>query len=327
MDAITHALARAPKARLQACLLASGLLALLGACAGPGYTTPSPHPGPRRVSTQPLAPWIGLTGWKRLDQIEGWLNSNGPVKNPQWISPARLALADGLLNIEDASGERLQARRRERAKGLYSTVSTDLKATDKQKQDAALGLRRMDSSGVPHSQAAAKLTGVLPRSAWGARPARPNDMTPASGPWKYITVHHSALSATDGTARNRAARDVRTVQNGHMGASRAYGDVGYHFLIDAGGRVWQGRELRWQGAHAGGSNNEGNIGICLLGDFDKIRPTRAALSSLDRLVRDLHRVTGVPYGRVRGHKHWKSTNCPGKYLEGHVSRLRDIASP
>lgn len=321
MDATTHALTRAPKERLQACLLLSGLLALLGACAGPGRKTPSPHPAAGHSRTQSLPPWYGLTGWNRLDQIEGWLNSNGPVKNQQWISPARLALADGLLDIEDASGEHLH-RRRERAKGLYSTVSTDLKATDQEKQHAAHGLRRADSSGVPRSQASAQLTYVLPRSAWRARPARPHDMTPATGPWKYITVHHSALSATDGTAQDQAARDVRTVQNGHMGASRAYGDVGYHFLIDAGGRVWQGRELRWQGAHAGGSNNEGNIGICLLGDFDKIRPTGAALSKLDRLVSDLHRVTGVPLGRVRGHKDWKSTNCPGKHLEGHVSRLR-----
>jgi len=322
MDAITHALARAPKARLQACLLASGLLALLGACASPGYTTPSPHPGPRRVSTQPLAPWIGLTGWKRLDQIEGWLNSNGPVENPKWINPARLALADGLLDIDDATGEQLQAKRQKRAKEFYSAVSIDVKATDQQKQHASHGLRRMDSSGVPRSQASAQLTYVLPRSDWGARPARPHDMTPATGPWEYITVHHSALSATDGTAQDQAARDVRTVQNGHMGASRAYGDVGYHFLIDAGGRVWQGRELRWQGAHAGGSNNEGNIGICLLGDFDKIRPTRAALISLKQLVSELHRVTDVPYGGVRGHKAWKSTNCPGKHLEPHVLRLK-----
>jgi hypothetical protein len=303
-------------------LLLPGLVVLLGACITPTHTTPNPNPQPDQINTRALPPWYGLRGWTRLDQIEGWMKSSGPVKNPAWVNQARLALADGLMDIEPGAGDHLQSKRRSRAHDLYAAVLKTPEATKDEKTHASYGLRRANGNRVPRSPANAMLRNVLPRSTWSARPVQPSKLTPATGPWEWITVHHSALSASDGTAQAQAARDVRTVQNGHMEEGRGYGDVGYHFLIDAGGRVWQGRELRWQGAHAGGSNNEGNIGICLLGNFDKVRPTQAALSALDRLISDLHRVAKVRLGRVVGHKHWRSTKCPGKYLEDHVARLR-----
>lgn len=311
-----------PQTRPWPQFLAPVLLGLLAACAGPGYSNPGPQPYPAQLTTTSVPPWYGLSEWQRLDQIEGWMKSNGPYANPDWLNPARLALADGLLSIDPGAGGRLLADRFSRARELYSTVGQDPLASDKEKRHAHFGLGRTDGTTVPRNNASTKLSNILPRSAWSARPARPEKMTPAGKTWKWITVHHSALSATSGTVQARSAQDVRTVQNGHMQAGRGYGDVGYHFIIDAGGRIWQGRELRWQGAHAGGSNNEDNIGICLLGNFDKIRPTQAALNALDRLVADLHRVIGVPLGRVRGHNDWKSTKCPGRHLEDHVARLR-----
>jgi len=130
---------------------------------------------------------------------------------------------------------------------------------------------------------------------------------------RRVTIHHSAMFFRS-TAPRAAAAQIARIQREHMN-NRGYGDIGYHFLIDPSGRVWEGRELQWQGAHASGSNNIANIGICLLGNFVRQRdgqgPTREQVRSMENLVVNLMR-----HYRMRGnalfcHSDFKSTQCPG----------------
>ena len=97
--------------------------------------------------------------------------------------------------------------------------------------------------------------------------------------------------------------------------NRGYGDIGYHFLIDPSGRVWEGRELRWQGAHASGDNNIGNIGICLLGNFVRERngqgPTSDQIRSMEQLVVSLMQRYRMRPSALYCHSDFKSTACPG----------------
>ena len=148
------------------------------------------------------------------------------------------------------------------------------------------------------------------------------------GAWSRITVHHSAETSSnpEGGSLDESTETLRGIQRFHMDdPGHRYGDIGYHFLIDSSGRIFEGRNLSWQGAHAGGQNgihNNQNIGVCLLGDFSSRPPTPAALKSMELLVGDLRRRFRIPASRVFAHSEFRDTQCPGPALEGWVAKYR-----
>ncbi|HYE06892.1 MAG TPA: N-acetylmuramoyl-L-alanine amidase [Planctomycetota bacterium] len=153
-----------------------------------------------------------------------------------------------------------------------------------------------------------------PRSAWAAQTVDLGNVDPM-GPLSRITVHHSA---DDIDMVDDPVETLRRIEKQHklgQGKNEPFACIGYHYLISADGAVWEGRPLQYQGAHATGDNNKGNIGICLLGNFDRGRPSptqqKALLAVLDRLCQQ-HRIAR---GKVVGHNHFKTTNCPGKHLD------------
>jgi hypothetical protein len=166
---------------------------------------------------------------------------------------------------------------------------------------------------------------IVRRTEWRATPAVAARMTRLKGAWSRITLHHSAENRSNGRAGTleESKEVVRGIQKFHMeDADHRWGDIGYHFLIDSAGRIFEGRELLWQGAHAGGVNNNQNIGVCLLGDFRTGRPTDAALKSLALLLDDLMSEYRIPKSRVYPHKQFAVTECPGPVLTSWVGTLR-----
>lgn len=165
---------------------------------------------------------------------------------------------------------------------------------------------------------------ILSRAGWGAskRKGTPVAMTPT-----HVTVHH-----TDGrqtmTEADTAA-EVRGIQQYHMyGRGRegkdVWDDIGYHFLIDGAGRVIEGRPAETLGAHAGGAN-ENNIGIAMLGDYNKVKPTAEQVESLTRLVSFLamkYQQDPSRQGFLEGHQHYNNTDCPGKNMMAILAALR-----
>jgi hypothetical protein len=144
-----------------------------------------------------------------------------------------------------------------------------------------------------------------------------------------ITVHHEGMDAASACSPAQTKADLRTIQRGHEERMHA-GDIGYHYYIDYNGRIWEGRDLRWQGAHAGNNDaNRGNIGICLAGNFDLQRPTGAQISSLNMLLNYLMRTYHVSASNVYTHREIKrafglaGTDCPGKYLQQQVNAIRN----
>lgn len=165
---------------------------------------------------------------------------------------------------------------------------------------------------------------VLPRTSWKAAAAKTRSMKPM-GPVHRITIHHSATACRDGR-QTAAVAAIRSIQRYHQ-EEQGWGDIGYHFLIDPAGRVWTGRAVDWQGAHAGDDErNQGNLGICLLGNFmprDQGQPPAAQLAALDQLVKQLARRHEVAPRQIVTHHELKpSTDCPGPYLQTAVERLR-----
>ncbi len=167
-------------------------------------------------------------------------------------------------------------------------------------------------------------TAVLARSAWSAAAGRQQNMS-RMGRAHRITVHHSARITRPGSRANAAAA-VRAIQDAHM-RGNGWGDIGYHFLIDPDGRIWTGRPLAWQGAHAGdAARNRGNIGICLLGNFVRGRegqdPPPRQLHALRGLLVQLSTDHRIRPSQIHTHRELRATACPGDRLQSVVDRLR-----
>jgi hypothetical protein len=206
-------------------------------------------------------------------------------------------------------------------------------AAEGQKKRAKGALAHSDRMGEPAAHgptgATSASVALIARSAWGAMPAHIDHMERNEGGWRRITVHHSAEPnppPLDGSVSESAAA-VRSIQKAHMdGKETHYGDIGYHFVIDPFGRVFQGRDLAWQGAHAHGDNNVRNIGVCLIGNFEEEHPTKAALESLRRLLDQLRKSYTISRTEVFGHCDMWNTECPGRYLERWVKEYAHDSS-
>ena len=138
-------------------------------------------------------------------------------------------------------------------------------------------------------------------------------------------MHHSA-TLVNSRSKGAAVGAIRGIQRHHQ-SQNGWGDIGYHFLIDPAGRIWTGRPLQWQGAHAGDSaKNHANVGICLLGNFVRDGqgpPADVQLRALASLLATLCVRYDVPANQVLTHQELKTTDCPGPYVQVAVERIRD----
>jgi len=314
------------------------LPALLLGCAAPS----SPYSGwsPPDYAVEPISAtsatpsWDGLpTSWSKLTAIEVWLDGSGRHASPGLVTEAELQLAEGRLLLAQRELERIEPklltlRLNAAEAGFQRTLARpDLDLHQRERAKQGLDELARIRTGQPTSVAAAGSRGIRTRPSWGAAPERTSRLTRNQAPYSRITVHHSAKPTSDLGAMSapEVAQALRKIQLVHM-RDRGFGDIGYHFLIDPTGRVWQGRSLAWQGAHSDGNNNVANIGICLLGDFDHERPSHQALAALEGLVRGLSSRHRIPRSRVVGHDHWKPTACPGRGLNAWVVAYRTKAS-
>ena len=159
---------------------------------------------------------------------------------------------------------------------------------------------------------------VLARSKWAQGEPVTTQMNRLS-PVRYITVHHDGMHPFFDTDQRATAARIEAIRRAHR--RRGWGDIGYHFVVDRAGRVWEGRSLRYQGAHVK-NNNYANIGIVVLGNFDRQQPSQAQLASVRQLVSSLMDRYHVPASHVSTHQEWSPTACPGRYLQQFMNTSR-----
>ena len=196
----------------------------------------------------------------------------------------------------------------------------------------------------------------LPRAAWGADeklrfgPDGAERTPHRYHPFQALTVHHTATANGD----EKPAATVRAIYHQHA-VTNAWGDIGYHFLIDEKGQIYEGRhsgegdtpahdeEGRVVTAFHAGGFNSGNLGISLIGNLVDQGPTPAARDALTRLVQSMirfHQVdpeARVTYSnplsgterdvdRISGHRDWMATACPGGTMYGELAALRNAVA-
>jgi hypothetical protein len=277
-----------------------------------------------RITSGSNAPsWVGQPlEWSRLEEIERWLLTDAARYDDYWTVHALLTLSEGRLTFarreaDSAPGRHSQAwlARLQSARTGFQGVLDDAQANEAQRSRARRGLSEIESLRGETSPAQAAQSPYLARSAWRASAPIRSRLDSALGGYDRITIHHTADvpgSRFDGSLAD-SILVLQNVQRNHV-ENRKYGDIGYHFLIDAAGRVFRGRGLEYQGAHAGGVNNVRNIGVCLLGNFEHTSPSAPAMAALAGLLTDLRREHRIPRARVVGHGELKATECPGASL-------------
>ncbi|WP_431784298.1 peptidoglycan recognition protein family protein [Streptomyces chumphonensis] len=151
---------------------------------------------------------------------------------------------------------------------------------------------------------------IISRSRWGARPPVAHERTTWSARTGF-TVHYSAGPTT---------QTPRQIQNYHMDAN-GWSDIGYNFLVDAGGRAYEGRGWLTVGAHASGHNTS-HVGVCFIGrDGDATAAAKSTIRALYRKANELSGKTLTPtyHGGLPGN----STSCPGADLRTWVQNGMD----
>lgn len=306
------------------------LLGSLAACSAPGGTplaTPDPQHGsgtltPVRHGVERMPEWANRPhSWEKLQSINAWLAGAARSYNGYWVVEGHLQLSEGRLRFAESEPVAASTRLADARQGFRRVLAhPDASAT--QVQRAEFGLANADR-GVFTPPSPEVITGVVPRARWGARGIVTRRLNPAQGDWRYITIHHSVYPDARSTSGSLAssASAIRRIQAEHMD-NQGFGDVGYHYFIDPSGRVFEGRDLRWRGAHADGANNYNNIGICLIGNFEVEHPTRQAVASMHSFIAQLSNKFGVSERNVEQHSDWKNTACPGEFLRRELARYR-----
>ncbi len=117
---------------------------------------------------------------------------------------------------------------------------------------------------------------VCGRDCWC--PTCPIDNSPEFTEPTHLIVHHSAGN----NESINFAMVVNFIWDLHVNTN-GWDDIGYNWLIDPNGVLYEGRPDDYQGAHFS-CLNENTVGICVIGDYTSVEPSEASLSTLVNIL-------------------------------------------
>ncbi|MEU7645063.1 N-acetylmuramoyl-L-alanine amidase [Streptomyces huasconensis] len=212
----------------------------------------------------------------------------------------------------------------------------------------------MPAAAVPARRAATAFRAarprIVPREAWLAPGAPEPPPARYAGRVEALFVHH-----TDSPNRYSCADAPRIIRSLHAGqaGSRKWDDIGYNFLVDRCGTLYEGRaggaERPVVGAHTQGFN-QGSAGVAAIGTFTAGTPVpRAMADAIAALAAwklglagidprgsvplvSSHDMSRFPAGTdavlptVAGHTDGYPTHCPGAALTARLPAIREAAA-
>jgi hypothetical protein len=193
-----------------------------------------------------------------------------------------------------------------------------------------------DTAALSALKVSAKPT-IYSRAQWGANEALRDKSSLRYGTIKTGFIHHT-VNANDYSASQVPAL-IRGIYAYHT-QSRGWSDIGYNFLVDRFGRIWEGRyggvDRPVVGAHTRGYN-EYSFAMSAIGNFDVAQPPQAMLNayaslfawklSLSNIRADATRlwVKDRYLQAINGHRDAGQTACPGRYLYAKIPSVRVAA--
>jgi N-acetylmuramoyl-L-alanine amidase/FG-GAP-like repeat len=180
--------------------------------------------------------------------------------------------------------------------------------------------------------AATVMPTIYTRAAWGANESL-RRAAPSYGKILVGFVHHTD-SANSYTASEVPAM-IRGMYAYHV-QTLGWSDIGYNFLVDRFGRIWEGRYGGMTKAVVGAQTlnyNSVSMGVSAIGNYDVAAAPQAMTNAFKRIFAWKFSLAGIPaigavlangksLQRVSGHRDANATACPGRYLYAKLAEIR-----
>ncbi|MEU2928460.1 peptidoglycan recognition protein [Streptomyces sp. NPDC007251] len=189
---------------------------------------------------------------------------------------------------------------------------------------------------------------IVTRLGWGADESLREPGFVYTKKLKAVFVHHT--SSGDDYTCAEAPSVIRSIQRYHV-ESMGWRDIGYNFLVDKCGTLYEGRAggaaKAVLGAHTAGFNSS-SMGIAVIGSYGATKPPGAVVTALARLVAWKSGLYGAdprgttyltsgggnlyPKGKkvrlnvISGHRDGFATDCPGASLYAELGTARSGAA-
>ncbi|MFF8674268.1 N-acetylmuramoyl-L-alanine amidase [Streptomyces sp. NPDC015242] len=190
--------------------------------------------------------------------------------------------------------------------------------------------------------------GIVTRRGWGADEGLRERGFRYTKKVRAAFVHHTASG--NKYRCSQVPSLIRSIYRYHV-KSMGWRDIGYNFVIDKCGKIYEGRAggvaRPVLGAHTLGFNSN-SMGIAVLGSYDTAKPSKSAVKAVARLTAwklGLYRVNpkGKTYLKsagsnlhrkgkkvrlnvISGHRDGFKTECPGRKLYGKLGSARSKAA-
>ncbi|MET8703561.1 peptidoglycan recognition protein [Kitasatospora sp. NPDC004723] len=282
-------------------------------------------------------------GWQRLD-VDGDEGPDTPAAAggarragtaPLWTGPS-----DGVA-VEVTAGPAgppsgLRVELVDPGRGAESSAARSTPA------EPAAGGRRAAGNQAPRP-------GIVTRAGWGADESIREPGFVYTGQVRAVFIHHTATATA--YECSDAPRVIRSIYLYHV-QSNGWRDIGYNFLVDRCGTVYEGRaggtDLPVHGAHTLGFNTD-TAGVAAIGTYVSDAPPPELLTGLSRITAWKLGLTGrdaagqvklvsgsssslypagttVTFDAVSGHRDGVSTECPGAALYAKLPDIRSTAA-
>ena len=275
---------------------------------------------------------VDLVAWVRTrtaDTWSGWFQlpaggEHGP--DPDSAEAGSIRLGTDPLVVKESDGVEV------RVGTADGTIPDDLRLDliDPGIASADADIGRLDTSAAA---AAVSRPTIYTRAAWGAdeslREPGPPDYGEVNGAFVHHTVNANTYSAADVPAI------IRGIYAYHVN-SRGWRDIGYNFLVDRFGRIWEGRfggvDQAVIGAHTQGYNDDA-FAMSAIGTYTSQEPEAALLIAYQQLFAwkfSIHGVDprysvnydGETWPAIAGHRDAAATECPGQRLYDALPTIR-----
>jgi len=261
------------------------------------------------------------------------------MSNPVWAGEADW--------VQYRSSERLEGVRLHFVNTAGTATATDrletaLRGAANDAVTTAASLLSADLAGAQETQPS-----MVSRASWAGDDCPPRTK-PIYGEVRAAYVHHT-VNLND-YSRAEAPQIVLAMCRYHRNTN-GWNDIGYNFLVDRFGTLYEGRAggvgAAVIGAQAEGFNSY-STGIANIGTFSNVPQSQAALEAMARLIRWKLPLHGYPTNgtavmrsaggatnrypsgssvrvpRVLGHRDTNATECPGSALYAQLDDLRSL---
>ena len=271
----------------------------------------------------------GWSEWSSVDALEAPQSGNAGGSDP-FISGVATAVQVQVTGDASTLPADLTLVVAELATSDSATIDPRSRAQTTDKSSTQSGTTAEGRAGIA--------AGIHPRSDWDSGSASPT-WDEETATLQAAIIHHTA--GTNNYAQADVPGIIASIYYYHA-ITLGWGDIGYNFLVDKYGGLWEGREGSLDvsadsmivGGHVYGYNT-GTVGIAALGDFTTADPGagiingyatiieyRFDLAGLDaRDASGFKSLSGASLPRIFGHLDAYATECPGYQVHRQIPDL------